>query len=94
MESDETAPTIVGVGIRMPGGKLYQLPCPNRHHNIIHQICSETGEPVPGNAEQGFITNTGQFVSRYVAHRLALKCQQPCKRPIGYGSELYSEDVW
>lgn len=28
-------------------GKLYTLPRPNRHHNIIHLIYSEKKGPVP-----------------------------------------------
>ena len=75
-------------------GKLYTLPRPNRHHNIIHLIYNETGKQVPGDATQGFVTSSGRFATRYQAHRIAHKAKQPCKRPISHGSELYSEDLW
>lgn len=60
-----------------------------RHHNIIWN--NEKG--FFNNCEQGFITETGQFVSRKDALKIAEKCNQIIRRSCS-GDELYSEDVW
>lgn len=76
-------------------GTVYSVPRPGRHHDVIHKIVRERGvKSVPANATQGFLTSTGRFVGRHLAHRLAIRCGQSCSRPLHLGSELYSEDVW
>lgn len=96
IEQQERLRTIVGVAIQMPGpgGKLYQLPKPKRHHDVIHMIYAETGERVPGMACQGFLTSDGKFANRWQAHRIAWDAGQCPKRRPSQGSELFSEDLW
>lgn len=65
-----------------------------RHHTIMHQIaknCPEAQEPQWG--EQGFITSKGRFVSREVAHGIAMRAGQIIGHP-RHPRELFSEDLW
>lgn len=85
--------TIIAAAIRLEG-RVWSVPQPGRHHDVIRLIYEETGNRVPGTAIQGFLTSEGEFVNRYQAHRIVELAGQPCKRRVSYGSELYSEDVW
>ena len=81
---------IVGVAIKFKG-KLYTLPRPNRHHNVIKMIVEETHGPVHEN-EQGFVTDVGRFLTREEAVRYAIASGQ---LPTIFRRErLFSEDLW
>lgn len=83
---------ITGVAVRH-GDKVYSLPPPNRHHNILHSLKPKYA----GEYEEGFIDDTGKFVSRLDAMKIAENNGQLTRRPgkeFYQGPELYSEDIW
>ncbi len=67
---------------------------PARHHNIIRKM-SDLGLPEEAwrLQNQGFITNTGEFVDRYQACRIARAANQLIREPTPKDM-LTSEDVW
>ena len=95
--------TIVAVAHQWMG-LTFSLPAPARHHDVIHAMAN-AGLPheARGLDAQGFLTNTGRWVTREEAAVVAEKAQQPL-RPIELrGSvadkayplrRLYSEDLW
>lgn len=83
---------IVGVAI-VYAGKMYSLPKPNRHHDVIRTIPGG----VAGPDTQGFILNDGTFIGRRGAYYLAADNGQLKRKPgkeFYQGDELYSEDLW
>ena len=87
-------PQITHVAIQY-AGKVWSLPAPNRHHNVIRMIAEETGDGIRGPDVQGFLDENGRFLRRAQAHALAVRSGQINRRPGGYqGSDLYSEDLW
>ena len=82
---------IVGVAI-MYNGKLFSLPSPNRHHNVIRSV-----NGIYGPHEEGFILDDGTFIGRIGAMQLAKDNGQLNRRKgenFYQGPELYSEDLW
>ena len=71
-------------------GKVWTLPQPNRHHNVIRLIIEQTGNMVTG--EQGFVDHEGQFLSQEEARDEALKCKQLTQPR--HATKLFSEDLW
>ncbi len=84
-------PLIHAVAI-MQGDILYTLPKPARHHHVIAYIVAHVGKYNPNLGEQGFITDSGHFVTREQAAMLALASGQVTK--LTDPPELFSEDVW
>jgi hypothetical protein len=76
------------------GDRVYTLPPPARHHDIIRLIAEETAErpAVTEQDTQGFVTNEGRFVNRRQAVLVAIRAGQ-IERPKWPGG-LYSEDLW
>lgn len=90
-----TRPPITHVAIRF-GGKIYSLPKPNRHHDVIRKIVEETGaDHVDGSEDdQGFLDESGRYLRRSQALVSALMNDQ-VKDPDGIRcGKLFSEDVW
>lgn len=86
--------TIVGVASKAYG-KLYQLPKPNRHHNLLDIMFAEQkGETQVYADEEGFTTSTGRYVNREEALIIAEKANQIISERHVRGDELYSESVW
>lgn len=82
----------------MHKGQVVHLPPPARHGTIVRHIVDvldlTTELPIAQPEEQGFVTNTGRFVSREDAYRIAGRADQ---LPVEGGSSpgyLFSEDVW
>lgn len=74
-------------------GKIYTLPRPKRHHDIIHHMAGLGFGPECMH-DQGFITNHGIFVDRIEAKKIAREANQFVSTYL-YGYEkLYSEDIW
>lgn len=69
-------------------GKIYTG---KRHWECMHQAHEETRDSGLFD-EQGFLTDTGRFLSRKQAEAHARKCGQLTKPLIG--SVLTSEDLW
>lgn len=89
-------PAIVGVAIKY-AGKVWSLPKPNRHHNVIRHIKEVTGSGISGPDVQGFITDDGIFLNRREAMALVKTNGQLNRRPgtqFYQGPDLYSEDLW
>lgn len=86
--------TIVGVASKAYG-KLYQLPKPYRHHNLLDLMYREYPEQMQVADEEGFITSTGRYVNREEAYLIAQQANQILseRHPSGL-VELYSESVW
>lgn len=79
--------------IQTPDKKVWTLPRPSRHHDIISLIYEMVNDGMMVIGIQGFITNTERFVGREEALTIALFADQLiAKHPQAY--ELYSEDVW
>lgn len=82
---------IVGVTCWLNGGR-YDLPAPNRHHNVIHLLASKG---LPGRVkpdDQGFYTDTGEYLDRQQAREYALRIGQILKAD--HCRDLFSEDLW
>jgi hypothetical protein len=78
-------------------GKVYSLPAPNRHHNVIRLIVEQTGtKTVDAHGDdQGFLANDGLYWRRDDALRIARESGQLKPGCMGEKlGELYSEDVW
>lgn len=86
--SDEPE-TIFEAAIREPGGQVWQVGRPGRHHNVMRLMPSDTA--ITG--EQGFITNKARFVGRVEGLTIAAAAGQIIEKT-GNPDKLYSEDVW
>ncbi len=87
---------ITHVAIRFQG-RVWSLPAPNRHHDVIRLIVAETGVATVDayGDDQGFLIDGERYCRRKSALRIARECGQ--LKPGGVGErrgELYSEDVW
>jgi len=85
-------PKITGVAV-MYAGRMYQLPKPNRHHDVIRSIPGG----VKGPDLQGFVDEFGTFLTRKAVMVRAIKTGQLKRRPGKehyQGPELFSEDLW
>lgn len=86
---------IVAAAIRHPDGRVFALPAPARHGDIIRWIVQNgIAERVPGEWEQGFVDSSDGFVDRKVALMLAHVSGQPFRDPKIYADELFSENLW
>jgi hypothetical protein len=87
---------ITHVAIRF-NGVIYSLPAPNRHHDVIRYIAETTGvETVDArDDDQGFLDESGRYLTRRQALRVAQQEKQLLERAMGPKlGRLYSEDVW
>jgi hypothetical protein len=83
---------IVAAALRIKNVTISDLP-PARHHTLLYAYhaagCTELIQP----EEQGFLTNTGRFVSREEALKIALAAKQ-ISAPRFNAYQLFSEDLW
>ena len=84
--------TIKQAAIRDDAGKVWTLPRPARHHNIVKLIYDSGSVKSSYLDGQGFILDNNVFVSRIEAAKIALSNGQ-CIKLIA-PPNLYSEDVW
>lgn len=87
---------ITHVAIRFQG-KVYSLPAPNRHNDVIRLIIEQAGVTYVDarDDDQGFLIDGETWCRRRPALRVAKECGQ--LKPGGMGEKLgklYSEDVW
>jgi hypothetical protein len=74
---------------------IFTLPAPARHHAILHIMSGTFGIPQDSYTEQGFLTDTGNFVSRKAALIIAADAGQLEERvKTNPPYELFSEDLW
>jgi hypothetical protein len=96
---------IIAAAIKDSDGKIWTLPKPARHGNIILEIVK--AKVAMANHIQGFVTNDGTFLNRKEARQHAIDCKQPfyCYNPKDSSQrfvdnnpqangELFSEDLW
>lgn len=75
-------------------GKIYSLPEPNRHHHVIAKIIEETGVETVDHDEQGFLDESGRFLTRKAALYSALMFDQVKNPDKVINHMLFSEDLW
>lgn len=85
---------ITGVAFLLQSGMILVLPAPNRHHDII-RASSDVGLPQDAicDADQGFITSTGRYVTREDAVPIAQAAGQILQKT-DPAHMLFSEDLW
>ena len=84
---------ITHVAIRFEN-RVYSLPAPNRHHHVIWEIVRLTGVDSVDNDVQGFLDDTGRFLTRRQA-LLSAREHGQLKDPANVRMNmLFSEDVW
>lgn len=73
--------------------RVWTLPAPCRHHDLIEAIYNSNGKGVNGTELQGFVDSNGAFLTREQAFVLAKAAGQliDSRSP---GPVLFSEDVW
>lgn len=86
---------IVAVAIRYRD-KVYSLPSPKRHHDVIRLIAEELGITYVDarDDDQGFLDTSGRFLSRKQALINALDHDQIKDVDQVRLGRLYSEDLW
>lgn len=82
--------TVVCAAVLLNGSEIHSLPRPARHHTILHKLADE-GIDHRG-AVQGFLLDTGSFVTRAVAAECAIAAGQI--KELAHPPYLYSEDLW
>jgi len=85
---------IVSVALRLNNGLVISLSRPNRHCNILNNLYEIFPEYKQFKPEQGFLTNEGAFVDRFLAKALAIEFGQIKTPNTHLFSELISEDLW
>ena len=78
---------IVAAALKLSSGQIVTKPPPVRHPTLI----LDANNPLC--YEQGFLTDSGEFVDREEAYRIALKAKQLVPRQSD-GPRLYTEDLW
>lgn len=86
-------PRVTHVAIRFRD-VVYSLPAPNRHHHVISLILQETDVDHVYGEEQGFLDESGRFLSRKQALISALANGQVKDPSTVRAERLCSEDVW
>lgn len=90
--SGQPADRVVAAAIRVDG-KVYSLPAPARHHDVIKHVMESGVTSLFPQESQGFLLSNGQFATRDTARRIAVENGQVDGRKI-VGSKLTSEDLW
>ena len=87
---------IVAVALKSKQGLIFTLPAPARHGHVISYMNYDQIKEHPLTAEQGFLTDEGQFINRKQAMYVATEANQILehmehKLP---KNELYSKHLW
>lgn len=72
--------------------KIYSLPPPSRHHSVC-KMMAEQGFGPETMRDQGFITDSGRYVSRSEGAIIATAAKQLMRKTFPTDL-LFSEDVW
>lgn len=84
-----TAARVIGAAI-LVDGEVYSVSRPGRHRDVIRLYAKDRGQRLPAGAIQGFLTDSGFFVGRVQAARLAFESGQIASPK----AELFTEDLW
>lgn len=89
------ANNIVAAAIRIDDGRIFTVPRPGRHHDVIKEIRASGYTGPVGSWRQGFINEHGVFLSRKEALAVVLTSGElsleDCHAP---RTGLFSEDLW
>lgn len=85
--------TVVAAAIRTDDGRVWSLPKPARHHDVIRMIHESGCELQVGGERQGFLMSNGYFARRKPALAFARRANQILNGRI-IGGVLTSEDLW
>ena len=92
--TNQTLTRIERAAILTKGMTIVSLVRPARHLDVIHYMTSLGLSPsVIAQSQQGFTTDTGRFVTRSRALKIARRAGQLKAAPT-HPDELFSEDVW
>lgn len=83
--------TVVAAAV-LQNGKIYVIPPPKRHGDIIHAMCKSLLERVTQD-QQGFFLSDKTFATRQEAFRLARENGQ-LGESYKVLDKLFSEDLW
>lgn len=75
-------------------GKVYSLPPPARHHDVIKHMADELKTEKLGYYEQGFVDSLGRFVRRKPAMLIAKRAGQILENRAPVLDDLFSENLW
>lgn len=94
MDVKERLP-ITHVAIRFMD-RIFSLPKPNRHHDVIRMIAEQTGVKTvdAGEEDQGFLDSSGRYLNRKQALLNALIHKQVLDENNVRCKMLFSEDLW
>lgn len=85
--------TIIRAAVKYDKGVMH-LPIPARHGDVLRRLHKYGGND-PGPDGQGFLTNTGRFVSRKEGYTIAKAAGQIIHKSGNlHDGVLYSEDMW
>lgn len=84
---------ITHVALRVVSGRVFRLPAPARHGDVISYMATMVSRGDIAHATQGFVTAGGEFLNRRQAMVVASINGQLKKGQEGK-PELYSEDLW
>lgn len=84
---------IVAVAVKY-GGKVWSLPEPNRHCDIVRLISDTTGEKTIDLESEGFLDADDRYLTREQALVSALCNRQVLDENDIRHDQLFSEDLW
>jgi len=84
--------TVERAAILALDGKVWSVPRPGRHHDVI-RVMKQEGYDTPIQGEQGFLLSDGRFARRTSALTVARRANQLIRKT-NPQHMLFSEDVW
>lgn len=81
---------IVAAAVHVNGVTI-SIPAPARHFHILAKLPAKMARNVRP-SDQGFLTDTGEFVGRETGLQIATEAKQLLKPT--HHRELFSEDLW
>lgn len=98
MEKFSVDKRVVAAAIRdTKTGKIYSLPAPNRHRDVIRSIGSQEDPDAFysfSTSEEGFLLDSGEFVDRHTAWKYAIRSGQVDYAKTSRFKELNTEMLW
>ena len=81
---------IVAAAIRAPDERVFSLPKPARHSDVVRSFRDE----IPVVFTPGFLDDSGRFLGRMQAAAHAVACSQVRIDAINLNLGLFTEDLW
>lgn len=83
---------VIAAAIKL-GEVICHVKRPGRHNDIVYAL-AKAGHPIPIDGKEGFLTDDGLFVNRWLALQIAKAAGQLKDPKKQHGGQLFSEDVW